>query len=257
MIATDRFVYVHPPKTGGTFVTAVLMELADRLGTRHVQMRTWRRPFVPAKLKHGTCRDIPHALRGLPIWSTVRNPYDHYVSEYAFGWWRRDDLADHFARHVPDFARSYPRYPDLSFAEFLQLYHAAFGTTDRSRAFAGEGGVGWLTERFVRYFARRPDRLLPTLRPDHDPAAFRTRLFPVRFLRMERLNRVLAEALAGAGVADEHAARVLDRERVRPAADQARPRTRDWRDYYTPDLEAQVRRNDALLFRLFPAYDAP
>ena len=253
MIATDRFVYVHQPKTGGTFVTRVLFELADELGTRELKVRSPRTAFVRAKLKHGTCRDVPRALRGRPVWTTVRNPYDQYVSEYAFGWWRRDDFRRHFRRRVRRFDERYPGYPDLSFEDFLRLYHRAFGRTARSRRFEGAGGVGWLTERFVRYYARRPRRVLRRLRPDADPADLD--LFDVRYLRTERLNDDLHGALLDAGLDAERVAFVPGHGRVLPENAAAVERPRDWRTYYTPALAAHVRRNDALLFRLFPDYD--
>ena len=256
MIATDRFVYVHQPKTGGTFVTEVLFELADVLGTRELRVRTPRTAFVRAKLKHGTCRDVPRALRDRPVLTTVRNPFDQYVSEYAFGWWRRDEYRGHFRRRVRRFRERYPGYPDLSFGDFLRLYHEAFGRTSRSRHFEGADGVGWLTERFVRYYARHPWRLLRRLRPGGDPAVLRDALFDVRFLRMERLNDELHRALLDVGVPEERVAFVLTWGRVLPENAAARDRRRDWRSYYTPELKAHVRRNDALLFRLFPDYDA-
>ena len=257
VIATDRFVYVHQPKTGGTFVTAVLFRLADVLGTRELKVRTPRTAFVRAKLKHGTCRDVPRALRDRPVWTTVRNPFDQYVSEYAFGWWRRGDYPRHFRRRVRQFGERYPDYPDLEFEGFLRLYHEAFGRTARSRRFTSDDGVGWLTEQFVQYYARRPRRLLRRLRPDADPAVLRDALFPVRFLQTERLNDDLHRALLDAGLDAGRVAFVREHDRVLPEHAAARDRRRDWRTYYTPELRAHVRRNDALLFRLFPEYDVP
>ena len=254
MIATDRFVYVHQPKTGGTFVTQALFELEDLLGTRELKVRTPRTAFVRSKLKHGTCRDIPRALRHLPVWTTVRNPFDQYVSEYAFGWWKRDGYPRHFRRRVRGFERRYPDYPDLSFADFLRLYHEAFGRTSRSRNFESEDGVGWLTERFVRYYARRPRAVLRRLRPG-DGGDLRGALFDVRFLRTEHLNDDLVGALTEAGVPGTRAARIREQGRVLPENATAQARDRDWQSYYTPAIRAQVRHNDALLFRLFPAYD--
>lgn len=103
MIFADRFAYVHAPKTGGTFVTAVL----ERIYGAEAALKTprWytRWPFrhkdrvihhprhgryVYHKNKHGTCREMPCAERRKPILATVRNPYDWYVSRDEFGWWK-------------------------------------------------------------------------------------------------------------------------------------------------------------------------
>ena len=255
MIATDRFVYIHQPKTGGTFVTKVLRELEGELATRELRVRTPRTAFVRSKLKHGTCRDIPRALRGLPVWTTVRNPYDQYVSEYAFGWWRRDDYPRHFRRRVRGFAERYPDYPDLSFGDFLRLYHEAFGRTRRSRDFEGADGVGWLTERFLRYYARRPRTLTRRLRSGDGLATLRAHLYDVRYLRMDDLNAEVHRALLDAGLPEARVAFVLDWGRVLPENAVAQSRARDWERYYTPALKAHVRRNDRLLFEMFPAFD--
>ncbi|GAG45755.1 unnamed protein product, partial [marine sediment metagenome] len=48
MILTDDFVFVHYPKTGGTFVAKVLKELFERID----------KPYETGHM-HATCRRIP------------------------------------------------------------------------------------------------------------------------------------------------------------------------------------------------------
>lgn len=69
MIATDRFVYVHLHKSGGTFVNECLLRFfpqAHRLGYH-----------LPSSL-------IPEHLKSLPVLGFVRNPWSYYVSWYTF-----------------------------------------------------------------------------------------------------------------------------------------------------------------------------
>jgi hypothetical protein len=69
MIATDRFVYVHLHKSGGTFVNECLERFfpgARRLGYH-----------LPASL-------IPGELQSLPVLGFVRGPWSYYVSWYTF-----------------------------------------------------------------------------------------------------------------------------------------------------------------------------
>ena len=69
MIATDRFVYVHLHKAGGTFVNECLERYfpgARRLGYH-----------LPASL-------IPAELQSLPVLGFVRSPWSYYVSWYTF-----------------------------------------------------------------------------------------------------------------------------------------------------------------------------
>jgi len=69
MIATDRFVYVHLHKSGGSFVNECLLRFfpdARQLGYH-----------LPLSL-------LPTPLRALPVLGFVRSPWSYYVSWYAF-----------------------------------------------------------------------------------------------------------------------------------------------------------------------------
>ena len=69
MIVTDRFVFLHLHKSGGTFVNRFLQA------------------FFPDARQIGyhlprTC--LPVSCAALPLIGSVRNPWDYYVSWYAF-----------------------------------------------------------------------------------------------------------------------------------------------------------------------------
>lgn len=69
MIVTDRLVFLHLHKSGGTFVNALLMQCmpdARQIG--------YHLPY----------RELPVAYRELPVLGTVRNPWDYYVSWFHF-----------------------------------------------------------------------------------------------------------------------------------------------------------------------------
>ena len=69
MIITDRFVFLHLHKSGGTFVNEGLMRhLPD---ARHVGYHL-PRTMIPPEAQH------------LPVVGTVRNPWSYYVSWYSF-----------------------------------------------------------------------------------------------------------------------------------------------------------------------------
>jgi hypothetical protein len=78
MIATDRFVFLHLHKSGGTFVNECLMRFlpdARQLGY-HLP-----RSMIPTEAAH------------LPILGLVRNPWSYYVSWYSF---QRDQTNPNF-----------------------------------------------------------------------------------------------------------------------------------------------------------------
>lgn len=69
MIATERFVFVHLHKSGGTFVNECLMRFfpgAKRLGYHLPRSR------------------IPDDCAALPVLGFVRNPWSYYVSWFSF-----------------------------------------------------------------------------------------------------------------------------------------------------------------------------
>ncbi len=109
MIITDRFVFLHLPKTGGTFVTEVLKKI------------NFQYPELKVKeykhLKHEGVKSIPIEAVGLPVVTTVRPPHEHYISRYEFRWWRRPGKKE----FNPDLLhKRFPRFPDLNFTDFLR-----------------------------------------------------------------------------------------------------------------------------------------
>jgi hypothetical protein len=73
MLIHDRFVFLHVPKTGGSFLGRMLRQ---ELGCRPL-------PDVPRSSHYGWNR-IPAEARGRPVLAFVRNPWDWYVSWYSF-----------------------------------------------------------------------------------------------------------------------------------------------------------------------------
>ena len=67
MIVTDKFVFVHLPRSGGTFVSEVIWKFfpsAHEIGYH-----------LPREL-------LPREYSHLPVLGTVRNPWEFYVSLY-------------------------------------------------------------------------------------------------------------------------------------------------------------------------------
>jgi len=256
MILTPRFVYIHLPKTGGTFVTSVLERLmkpprpATRLGRmiRGIRGKTYRDTN-----KHGTVAEIPPSHRGLPVLSTVRNPFDRYVSQYEFGWWK-EKTKEWIDREA--LRRDYPSFPDLTFPEFVDGATRHFPLL-RTSPLPPERALGFQTEQFVRTYFTDPAGTWPLI----DDAWIAARgwekaMPPVRFLRMERLNADLHAFLLEIGFPPADVAFVLGEGKILPAGP-GRKRERPWQEYYTPELRRLLRDRERLLFAMFPWYDAP
>ena len=71
MLVTDKFVFVHLPRSGGTFVSEVI------------------RKFFPSAYEIGYHLPrtlLPREYSHLPVLGTVRNPWEFYVSWYHHVW---------------------------------------------------------------------------------------------------------------------------------------------------------------------------
>jgi hypothetical protein len=250
MLLTDDFVYIHQPKTGGTFVTRTLERL--------YQGRARRGGFIDTH-KHGTCSDVPEEYRGKPILTTVRNPYDRYVSQYRFAWWKR--YPDMYCGE-DEMRAMFPHYPELSFGEFLHLANTRFvgvhqrrDTGFHNQRFPEERRLGWHTEQFVRFYCRNPREVFRALDEDMIASgAYREHMVPVCFTFSERLNQGLHDFLLGIGFDPRDIEFILGADKIFPA-EGGRASGDRWQDYYTPELAGLVRTRERLLFHMFPEYD--
>jgi hypothetical protein len=69
MIATERFVYIHLHKSGGSFVNECILRFFPQAQTVGYHL--------PRSL-------VPEPMRQLPVIGFVRSPWSYYVSWYAF-----------------------------------------------------------------------------------------------------------------------------------------------------------------------------
>lgn len=235
MLLADRFVYIHEPKTGGTFVTYALTQLHGGLTevrpSRYIHPAIRRRlptasfrlerRTAPASLggakygplcswnDHGTCSEIPRPFRSRQILATMRNPLQKYVSGYLFAWWKRPEYRPLYQSTIPDFEHRYPSFPDLSFREYMELIHASWTVPGNRDLYSG-AGIGFQSERFIHFYFRVPwllrgtKRYLSSIvrRVDSEyvrDSGFVEDMFRIRFLRTETLNEDLCEFLLEAG----------------------------------------------------------
>jgi len=161
MIVTDKFVFVHLPRTGGTFVSDVI------------------RKFFPSahEIGHHMPRGLlPREYSHLPVLGTVRNPWEFYVSLYHYI--LRKNAARHFVSWMSDngalgFLGSVRNLLDLGVNEerldvLIEMLpdnadysrtHIPNVTKDIMRSVRGTG-VGYYTFRFNEMFGNADDVFL-------------------------------------------------------------------------------------------------
>lgn len=268
MILTDRFVYLAFPRTGTTFVRNALKRLYGvredgllrRLGIGRGRARgSLRERIVPMThstsartegraSQHGGVSLIPEDARRLPVFATMRNPYDLIVSSYEHGFWRDHPIAD-----VHDLRRKYPGYPDLTFEQYVAMMHDD-GVRDLLQGSPLRADVGHLTLRFLDFFCRVPERI-PSWLTDAwvDRGDVVEKLGSVRFVYTENLVPELRAFLSTVGI-EERRTRFMERLPKTNAA--VKRRERPWQEYYTASLRRLVRNKERLLFRVFRHYDS-
>jgi hypothetical protein len=273
MIITRDFVYLHLPKTGGTFIATMLMRIHEERGDfvetvhtapgsagqvnpyfkrlRRKQGAYCVRLMLSDRYQHGHCGDIPIEYRDLPVVATIRNPYDRYVSQFKFGWWQRNPSMFGGLEAVQ---KDYPTYPDLDFGEFVRFANDRLLPAHLSSA---DGGVpGFQTQQFVAQYFCNPDNVLRKLSLEYVKSeAFVKDLCPVRFVHQERLSEELAGFLAENSYRDSEIDTVRSADRIYPP-EGGRPATDDWKRYYSPNLKTDVRARERLLLAMLPEYDS-
>ncbi len=247
MIITDRFVFVHLPKTGGTFVESVLTRIHRARGDRVQEWRLERSPrswlrgllskvarpllrkrnantvYVVRHRKeglyspHGTVAQIPPEHRDKPVLGVLRNPYDWYVSNFEFKWWIQNPPPPAQRDRMK---ADCPAFPDLSFEDYVRL-------SNRPRRAGGGPGSpderpGYYTGKVVKFYFIRPPA--PGIGEAYlREERFRQDLHPrFRPIFQDDLNRQLHDFLLEQGYPAGEIAFILKEGRILPPGS-ARP----------------------------------
>lgn len=261
MILSSEFVFIHQPKTGGSFVTEVLAEVYSGQAGR--EFTNW--------YKHGGVEDIPPEYRAKSIVTTLRNPFDFYASHYRFGWWIGRELVP---RIFPfwlenDMRTRCAAYPDITFEEFmdgaLRFCHPQLVPGKLAPA-AREMRLGPLTLTMLNYSLPEFAAILERFFISHDSAEIKRGIAKTRFLHTESLNADTYRWLLDLGVTAASADPVLFKGKVQPlntpngeilARGHGQPRSEHWSSIFTPTTRKAVVENEWLFLELFPEYAWP
>lgn len=265
MILHDKFVYIHLPKTGGTFVTNMLGQLHNSNGQGSHLTRFTTKFFGTTGndiidtdrygTKHGTCRQIPVLFRNKPIFTTIRNPYERYVSDYEFGWWKK--YPEKYFFDYQKVYSLYPDFPEISFYDFVEVMNNY--TFSEQFEFSGINlpfYFGMQTYLFIKYFFKYPHlQILSQMNRDYfEQQKYQQDMFPVTFIKTHNLNQGLYDFLLYLGYESHKIDFILYSEKVFPK-EGGRNETQAWQKYYTPKLKQFVKSKEKLLFKLFPEFD--
>jgi hypothetical protein len=256
MIIAEDFVFLHPPKTGGSFVTEVLMDIYAEQSRRTIVLGE----------KHGGVDSIPAEQRSKELVTIVRNPFDYYASHYSFGYWIDREEEPWITLWDIEAMRSrFDAYPYLSFAEFiegaLEVGHKHLHACKRE--LAERLLLGPLTVRMLQFSVPHYVMWLERLTVDDDTGPLKREVARTRFLHTECLNRDTYRWLIELGVPAALAEPVLLKPPVQPLNTpngtilkraHGQPRQEHWSELFDESTAAAVFKRDWLFFELFPEY---
>ena len=255
MIITNDFVYIHYPKTGGTFVTQMLYDVylgkKKKILNKVLTKITKYKPLIEIN-KHGTCNEIPHKYNNSSILSVVRNPYDRYVSLFEFKWWK-NHTEDHF--NLNEIKKLYPHFPNINFAEYVTMIDKLFLKDIFTQLNDNMMFLGPQSRQFIYYFFKKPVELSKKIDKDYIVKKnYFEDMYDVHFLHQEKLNDDLYDYLKKIGIKQKNLKFIKKSEKIFPI-EGGRNINSKWQDYYTPELKKKVRDREKLLFKIFPEYD--
>lgn len=226
MLVTDKFVFVHLPRCGGTFVSDLIRKFFP--STREIGYH-FPRELLPAEYSH------------LPVLGTVRNPWEFYVSWYYHVWprdaatplisWVTENGKAGFsgsARNAANFGADNARLDQLiemmPAAVDYRRRHIPNITKDALRKVRGTE-VGYYSFRFNQLFGNADD---------------------IFFCRIETLRKDLLAFFERVGAASDEL-----RDYVLGEVKKNTSEHHHYSTYYTPDLAKLVAVRDRRLIERF------
>ena len=226
MLVTDKFVFGHLPRSGGTFVSEVIRKFFP---SAHEIGHHWPRELLPKEYSH------------LPVLATVRNPWEFYVSLYHYVWpkdaasilatWMSENGSLGFIDSVRNLLNLGVNNERLDVLIEMLPEQVDYGrrnipnvSKETMRKFRGTG-IGYYTFRFNHIFGNADD---------------------VFFCRVETLRQDLVSFFEGIGAAtDELRDYVQGSDKVNAA------KHLHYSTYYTPELAELVLLRDRQLIKRF------
>jgi hypothetical protein len=226
MLVTDKFVFGHLPRSGGTFVCDVI------------------RKFFPSayEIGHHVPRELlPREYSHLPVLGTIRNPWEFYVSLYHYVWpkdaasilvsWMSEHGSLDFIGSVRNLLNLAVNDERLDVLIEMLPEHVDYGrrnipnvTKDTMRKVRGTG-IGYYSFRFNHIFGNAED---------------------VFFCRVETLRQDLVSFFEGIGAATDELRDYVLQSDQKNISDHLH-----YSIYYTPELADLVLVRDSQLIKRF------
>jgi hypothetical protein len=184
MIITDKIIFLHFPKSGGTFISKAIEHLyLNNILVKYSQLNPVIR-FFKSKVyfedfrendafdnvlnnrnNHNGYSQIPIQHKGKPVFTSIRNPFDFYVSYYETKKW-----ATAITLSDPEILTKFPSFPELSFEEFLEFIDFYYINKVYSKITGLEKkcGLGLYTMLFIFLYCVNPLKVFSLIVQEKD-----------------------------------------------------------------------------------------
>lgn len=250
MIITPKFVFIHMPKIGGTFVQSSFNEIYGSQFYRPLtespiseflkRIKFWEKPVAYQLIKHAPCNQIPKQFQTRPILSCIRNPLEWYISNYKYGWW---------LSHPEDYPnlKNDPAWPDLSFSHYLTLsgsswIHAMYPECQLE--------IGRLSALFIQYYCKDPNWVVSANSQSELFERVKQDMYSVHFLNTKNLNVELYAYLQKKDYPLSKIEFIKNAPALSPRGNRKSSDSID--DFFDSKLKESIYQKDQVLFNLFP-----
>ena len=256
MVITNDFVFLHLPKTGGTFCETHIMRLYRQSNRERLKNILQRKPvrWGLSTRKHSGLHAIPRYARNLPKIGCIRNPYDRWVSRYEY------KIYKNYPEVVPNLTRikeEFPQFPDISLTEFIKLSNKYFTRVQNHSGKSEEEKIGFYSEQFIGMYCHKPGEILKLPKEEITAELIRNKIAPdITFLQTHNLNQELHDYLTQFNHNPGGLKSILQSPKILPEKSgpgSLRPNGA-WRTYFTEESVEIVNDKEALIFELFPQF---
>jgi len=237
MIITDDFVMINYPKTGSTFARDIIFSIYARSGRKIVDLSLpviTNTTEIGNKSQHGTVEQIPVEHRHKKIVSILRNPFDRYVSLYAFKWWHKIPPAP-----INIIKSKFKSFPNLSFSEYIQMT-MEYSRSNVLKAYNYLGPVvsGLDTLQHIAYYSRNPFAAFEALSTNGNTySSIEPYMENVTFLSQQRLRKDICNYLNHCGFDDEQLEPIMSAPELNVSRSSE---LESWEKYYDSKLYDEV-----------------
>ncbi|WP_037348937.1 hypothetical protein [Sediminibacter sp. Hel_I_10] len=266
MIITKDFVFIHMPKTGGTYVHGIFKKIIADFKRKHpikwyVNRMGYRLDFLTPfyqKLndvsydeypndntigQHAGVSFIPKAYKDKPVISVKRNPINKFVSAYYFKWWERFPSLP-----LNQLKKLFPQFPEISIEEYFELSY----NCEMKHFFKQDyrDDIGVLSWQFIRMYASDPLYVYKNISKENYLEIIKNYFVQVEFFEMEDLSPQF-ERYIKSTIFSEYSHYFKTEERIYPPGSNPKKRP----EYISDLLKNKIKNKEWILYKFFPEYN--